>query len=156
MKILALTVLRALPHEAEATTLAAAYHLNDFNYFQRGRYVFSGSVAAACMVWGGCGIMGLSAFGQVGVGGGAIGWFGGWGLGRPPVNGRPLVLQSALGIYGTKFVQVVGSPPNPVESTWCALSVWSTGGRFVPPACCCVGGMRSISPRGLPAVAGAQ
>lgn len=36
MKILALTVLRALPHEAEATTLAAAYHLNDFNYFQRG------------------------------------------------------------------------------------------------------------------------
>lgn len=70
MKILALTVLRALPHEAEATTLAAAYHLNDFNYFQRGRYVSSGSVAAACMAWGGCGMVGLSAFGQVGGGGG--------------------------------------------------------------------------------------
>jgi len=40
MKILALTLLRALPHEEEATTLAAAYHLRDFNYFQRGRYVF--------------------------------------------------------------------------------------------------------------------
>ncbi|CAN8067867.1 unnamed protein product [Agarophyton chilense] len=35
MKILSLILLRALPQEAEATTLAAAYMLDDFNFFQR-------------------------------------------------------------------------------------------------------------------------
>jgi len=50
MKILALTLLRALPHEEEATTLAAAYHLRDFNYFQRGRYVFFACMGGAWAV----------------------------------------------------------------------------------------------------------
>lgn len=39
MKVLSLIVLRALPQEPEATTLASAYMLDDFNFFQRERYV---------------------------------------------------------------------------------------------------------------------
>mmetsp|Transcript_15865 Transcript_15865/g.27825 ORF Transcript_15865/g.27825 Transcript_15865/m.27825 type:complete len:208 (+) Transcript_15865:199-822(+) len=36
MRILGLFILRALPTDAEALTLCSAYHLSDFNYFQRG------------------------------------------------------------------------------------------------------------------------
>lgn len=39
MKIISLMVLRALESDAEALTLASAYRLDDFNYFQRERYV---------------------------------------------------------------------------------------------------------------------
>lgn len=38
MKIISLMVLRALSSDSEAITLASAYKLDDFNFFQRERY----------------------------------------------------------------------------------------------------------------------
>lgn len=36
---MSIMILRALSGEEEATTLAAAYHLSEYNYFQREGYV---------------------------------------------------------------------------------------------------------------------